>query len=71
MLPLFTIINSANLTEQGANKLFGALKTGLGAKKAIFWVGIVISILMLVAIVALVILYRKKVTYEKKKESLI
>lgn len=71
MLPFFSIYNSGNFTEDGANKLLGTLKTGLAAKKAIFWVGIVIAILMLISIFALVVLFRKKKIYDKKKESLI
>ena len=63
MLPIFNIL--------GANKLLGTLRTGLGSKIVIFWVGIVLSILLLISMVLLYIMLRKRMSHDKKKQSLI
>ena len=67
MLPLFSILQSANFTESGANKLLGPLKMGLGAKKAIFWAGIAVAILMLIVLIALILLFRRRKIHDLKK----
>lgn len=71
MLPIFNIYQSGNFTESGADKLLGSLRTGLGAKKVILWVGIVLSILLLASMIILYVMLRRKMVYDKKKQSLI
>lgn len=71
MLPLFNVYQSGNFTESGADKLLGSLRMGLGAKIIIFWVGIVLSILLLLSLLVLIWLFRKRKILDKKKQSLI
>lgn len=43
-LPIFAVYRSGNLTADTAHKLFGTLKSALNAKTALFYIGIVLSL---------------------------
>lgn len=45
MLPVFAIYRSGNLTETKAGELFDPLTTALNIKSAIFYIGIMMTLL--------------------------